>query len=308
MKILVSGSSGLVGTALLPFLTRGGHEVHRLVRGGTAGERAIRWDPERGVDDARELEGFDAVVHLAGESIASGRWTPGRKQRIHDSRARGTRVLAEAVARTSAKPRVFVCASAIGFYGSRGDERLDETSASGQGFLAQVCRDWEAACEPLLRAGVRVAHTRFGMILAARGGALPRILLPFRFGAGGRVGSGKQWWSWIALDDVLGAIAHVLARNDLAGPVNVVSPGATTNEEFTRVVARVLHRPALFPAPAFALRLGLGEMADELLLASQRVEPAVLRRSGFAFAHPELEGALRHPLGRNTSVPRTVGA
>ncbi len=296
MKILVSGASGLVGSALCPRLESSGEQVYRLVRHAPARAHEIVWDPERGVADPAQLEGFDAVVHLAGESIGAGRWTEARKERIRSSRAVGTRGLAEALARVTRKPRAFVCASAVGWYGNRGDERLDETSPPGSGFLAEVCREWEAACEPLARAGVRVVNTRFGMILAPHGGALPKMLVPFRMGIGGRLGSGDQWMSWIALDDVLGGIRHVLARPDLSGPVAFTAPSPVTNAEFTRVLARVLRRPAIVPAPAIALRLVLGEMADELMLAGQRVLPAALQRAGYAFMHPELEGALRHVL------------
>jgi uncharacterized protein (TIGR01777 family) len=296
MKLLVSGSSGLVGAALCRRLADRGDEVHVLMRRATAAAREIAWDPERGVANPELLEGFDAVVHLAGEGIASGRWTRARKERIRSSRTVGTRVLAEALARVARKPNAFLCASAVGWYGNRGDERLDETSAPGTGFLAGVCREWEEACQPLARAGVRVANLRFGMILSSSGGALAKMLLPFRMGAGGRLGSGAQWMSWIALDDVVGAVEHVLSKTEIRGPVDFTAPGAVTNAEFTRVLARVLRRPAVLPAPAFALRLVLGEMADELLLASQRVAPAVLQRTSYAFAHPELEGALRHVL------------
>ncbi len=242
------------------------------------------------------LQGLDAAVHLAGESIAQ-RWTPERKARILKSRARGTRLLSESFARLTQLPCVLLCASAIGYYGDRGEEVLTEESPSGVGFLAEVCREWEAACEPAVRKGIRVVNLRIGVVLSAAGGVLPRMLLPFRMGLGGRVGHGRQYMSWIALDDLVGVIVHALTCDTLAGPVNAVAPHPVTNVEFTRTLGRVLRRPTVLPIPAFAARLALGEMADGLLLASTRVQPARLAASGYAFRYPELEGALRHVLG-----------
>jgi uncharacterized protein (TIGR01777 family) len=297
MRISVTGSSGLIGSALVPFLTAQGHEVGRVVRSTTAAG-AWRWDPSAGHVDAGAVNGKDAVVHLAGENIAAGRWSAARKARIRDSRVRGTRVVAEAVARADPRPKALLCASAMGFYGDRGDERLTEASAPGRGFLSEVSREWEEACAPARDQGVRVVNLRFGIVLSPAGGALAKMLLPFRLGAGGVVGSGKQWWSWVALDDVAGAIQHALVTPGLAGPVNVAVPNPVTNAEFTRTLGRVLARPTLFPVPAFAARLAFGEMADALLLASTRIVPERLQQTGYVFRHPELESALRHLLGR----------
>lgn len=297
MRILVSGSSGLIGSALLPALAASGHTVGRLVRPGrTRAAGDVAWDPAVGRIDAASLEGFDAVVHLAGESIAGGRWTAKRKQRIRDSRITSTRLLSESLARLSRPPRVLVSASAIGFYGDRGAEVLTELSPAGSGFLAETCKEWEAASEPAARKGIRVVNFRFGMVLAAKGGALAKMLSPFKLGLGGPLGRGTQWVSWITLEDVLGVTQRAIADERLQGPVNAVVPAAVTNREFTRTLARVLNRPAVLTAPAFALRLALGEMADALLLASDRVSPQRLQASGYRFLYPELEPALRHLL------------
>jgi uncharacterized protein (TIGR01777 family) len=299
--VAVSGASGLVGGALVPALAAAGHRVVRLVRPGSppAAAETVRWDPAAGTIDAAALEGVYALVHLAGESVAAGRWTPERKRRIHQSRERPTRLLAEACARLARPPRVLLAASATGYYGDRGDETLTEASASGAGFLAEVCRAWEAATEPAARAGIRVVNLRIGIALSRQGGALAKLLPPFRLGVGGPVGSGRQWMSWIALDDLISAILHALATDSLAGPVNAVAPHPVTNREFGRTLGRVLRRPAVLPLPAFAARLMLGEMADELLLASQRIRPMRLEATGFAFRYPTLEGALRAALERD---------
>jgi uncharacterized protein len=298
MKILVSGSSGLVGSALIPRLATGGHHVTRLVRNSvTLGAAAIRWDPSLGHLDAALLEGFDAVIHLAGESIASGRWTQAKKTRIGDSRFGSTRLLSETIVKLKNPPKVLLCASAVGYYGDRGDEVLDEDTAPGSGFLAGVCRAWEAAAETAATKGVRVVQHRFGVILSPKGGALKRMLTPFRLGAGGRIGHGRQFVSWISIDDVLGVLEYALTTTALRGPVNTVSPRPVTNDELTRTLGRVMHRPTIFPMPAFAARLAFGEMADALLLASQRVEPKRLLASGYRFRHADLESALRHLLG-----------
>jgi len=297
MRILVTGASGLVGSALVPFLASRGDDVVRLVRAEPKpGTNEIRWDPDKGVDDVTALEGFDGVVHLAGENISEGRWTDEKKIRIRDSRVKGTRVLADLLAQLAEPPKVFVSASAIGFYGSRGDEVLNEQSASGDDFLAEVCREWELATRPAADKGVRVVNLRFGVILSREGGALEKMLTPFKLGVGGRVGDGWQYMSWITLDDVIGTIHHALTRDALHGPVNVVTPRAVTNREFTKTLGGVLSRPTLLPVPAFALRLAFGEMADALLLSSMRVEPLRLKESGYGFQYPELEGALRHLL------------
>jgi uncharacterized protein (TIGR01777 family) len=294
MRVLVTGASGLIGTALVQSLRRDGHEAIALVRRSPQGAGELQWNPA--VADAQPFEGADAVVHLAGESIACGRWTAERKKKIVESRLVGTQNLAESIAKATRRPAVLVSASAIGYYGDRADELLTESSSSGSGFLAQVARGWEAATEPAARAGVRVVAPRIGVVLAGQGGALPKMALPFRFGLGGRVGSGKQWMSWITLDDLVRLLVYAVTNELIRGPVNAVSPQSVTNAEFTRTLARVLHRPAIFPAPAFAVRLVLGEMADELLLASQRVEPKVAMESGFRFQYPQLETALGHAL------------
>ncbi len=303
MRVVVSGSRGLVGSALVPFLTTAGHRVTRLVRGTAAGPDEIAWDPVRGLVDASRLDGVDAVVHLAGENIAAGRWTPARKAEIRRSRVDGTRNLCDVLARLPHPPTVLVSASAVGLYGDRGDEILTEESASGTGFLTDVCRDWEAATEAASRAGIRVVNLRFGMVLSPRGGALQKLLLPFRLGLGGRIGDGRQFTSWIAVDDAVGVIHHALCEGSARGPVNAVAPGSVSNAEFTRTLARVLGRPALLPVPVFAARLAFGELADALLLASTRVMPARLQASGYQFRFPDLESALRHLLGRVGTRP-----
>jgi uncharacterized protein (TIGR01777 family) len=298
MKILVSGSSGLVGGALTAFLTTGGHEVLRLVRKSSEQDNAILWNPSAGQIDRAALEGIEAVVHLAGEGIATRRWSVAQKARILDSRVQGTRLLCEAITELETPPQTFVCASAVGFYGDRGEETLDETSGVGTGFLADVCQQWEAACEPAREKGIRVVNLRTGMVLSPQGGALKSMLLPFKMCVGGVVGAGKQFWSWIALDDLVGAIHHALTCDDLSGPVNATAPNSVTNREFTKTLGKVLRRPTIFPMPAFAARLALGEMADELLLPSVRAQPKRLQETGYEFRYPDLEGALRHVLGR----------
>lgn len=297
MKVVVTGSRGLVGSAFLSSLTAGGHQAVRLVRGHSAPGEFL-WDPEKGSVDTQAFAGADAVVHLAGENIAAGRWTESRKLRIRDSRVGGTRVLAEAQARLERKPRVLVCASAIGFYGDRGDETLTEASSAGSGFLPEVCKEWEAASRPAAQAGIRVAQLRFGIVMTPKGGALQKMLLPFQMGAGGRLGSGRQWFSWVALDDVVGALHHAMLTEGLAGPVNVVAPNPVTNAEFTKTLGRVLRRPTVAAVPAFAARALFGEMADALLLSGARVSPRRLLDTGYRFLYPDLEGALLHVLGR----------
>ena len=298
MKILVTGSSGLLGSALLPVLKANGHEVIRMVR--SAQPDCIQWDPGAGTIDTAALEAIPniaAAVHLAGENIA-GRWTVGKKEKIRKSRINGTRMLAEALGHLLPRPKVLVCASAIGFYGNRGDEMLTEVSAMGNGFLAEVCRDWEAAAQPAASQGIRVVFARLGVVLSPAGGALSKMLFPFRMGVGGVVGSGRQYLSWITPDDASAAINHSLVNESLNGPVNLVTPNPVTNHEFTKTLGRVLSRPTVFPLPAFAARLALGEMADHLLLGSTRVQPVRLAASGYSFMFPELEGALRHVLGK----------
>ena len=303
MHVAVTGSRGLVGSALVSFLTTGDHRVTRLVRGAPVGPDEVAWDSGRGMADLSRLDGVDAVVHLAGENIAAGRWTPARKAEIRRSRVEGTQRLCEALARLARPPRTVVSASAVGFYGDRVAEIVTEDSAPGTGFLPDVCREWEAATEPAFRAGIRVVNLRFGMVLTPAGGALRKMLLPFRLGAGGRVGNGQQFMSWIALDDAIGAIHHCLCEESVRGPVNVAAPGPVTNADFTHTLARVLRRPAVIPFPAFAARLLFGEMADALLLAGARVIPARLQASGYRFRFPDLESALRHLLGRQEPGP-----
>ncbi len=300
MKIIVSGASGLVGQRLVPALHSQGHEVVRMVRSrAKSGPQAAYWDPESGTIDPAAILGCEAAINLAGESIAAGRWNEKRKQAIYQSRVDATATLAQTLASLELRPRVLVNASAVGYYGPRGAEWLDESGNSGGGdFLSGVCRAWEDATEPALAAGVRVVLARFGVILSGQGGALAKMLTPFRLGLGGVIGSGRQYMSWIAIDDVVGAILHCLNHAELTGPVNVVAPHPVTNAEFTKALGRVLARPTIFPMPAFVAKLAFGEMGEELLLAGQRVRPAKLDRSGYGFQYPELEAALRHLLGK----------
>lgn len=297
MNVLVTGATGLVGTALLPLLTSTGHEAFRLMRSDLKEANDIPWDPVQGVVHTARMEGMDAVVHLAGENIAGKRWSADVKHRIRSSRVDGTRLLCEKLATLKRKPHTLVCASAIGIYGDRGSEILADSASAGDGFLAEVCRDWETACEPARQAGIRVVNLRIGVILSPRGGALKQMLLPFRLGAGGVVGTGRQYWSWIAIDDVIGAIEHCLTHREISGPVNVTAPNPATNYEFTKTLGAVLGRPTILPMPGLLARLALGEMANELLLSSTRVAPERLEASGYRFRCPTLEVALRHVLG-----------
>ena len=299
MRILVSGSTGFLGTALVETLERQGHAVARLVRPATTQKnaagghaQAIQWDPVASQFDAAGAEGADALIHLAGASIAGGRWNASRKALLRSSRIDATRHLIGALAKLQRPPRVMVAASAIGYYGDRGDETLTEASASGNDFLAGLCREWEAETARGAEFGARVVNLRFGIILAAHGGALPRMALPFKFGAGGRLGDGRQWMSWLTLHETVSIIQFAMANSGLTGPVNVVTPNPVRNSEFTEILANTLRRPALFPAPAFALRLALGEMADSLLLISQRVIPSKLADLGYPFLEPNLASAL----------------
>ena len=302
MKIIVTGSTGLIGSALVASLLARGDEVTCLVRKTTDapranGTREVLWSPSRGELNAAELEGHDAAIHLAGDPFGEGRWTDEKKRRIRESRVQGTTLLAETLALLAAPPRVLLTASAVGYYGDRGEELLTETSAAGADFLSDVCRVWEASADAAKAAGIRVVRLRFGVVLSGAGGALAKMLTPFKLGAGGKIGSGKQYMSWIALDDAVGAILHALAHEELEGAVNVVAPRAVTNAEFTKTLGGVLGRPTIFTMPAFAARLAFGEMADAALLASQRAEPSQLKATGYNFKYPELEGALRHVLG-----------
>jgi uncharacterized protein (TIGR01777 family) len=303
LVVAVSGASGFVGRALSAFLSTGGHEVRTIVRtrpGARLAPGDIAWDPARGTIDAAGLEGVDAVVHLAGESIAS-RWTDAKRKAIRDSRVEGTKTLATALATLGARPKVLVSASAVGWYGTRDeriDGRLDERSAAGTGFLAEVCAAWERAADPARAAGIRVVHPRIGMVLAADGGALGQLLDPFTLGLGGPVGTGRQGMSWIALDDLLASILFAITTPSLEGPFNAVAPEPVSNAEFGRTLGRVLRRPAFLPLPGFAVKTLFGAMGEELLLGGAFVVPRALERAGFRFDHPSLESALRFALGR----------
>ncbi|MGO9590876.1 MAG: TIGR01777 family oxidoreductase [Candidatus Acidiferrales bacterium] len=299
MKILISGSSGLVGKALSSALRAEGHTVARLVRpGGALSSGDVSWDPMAATMDTAAIEGADAVVHLSGASIAGGRWTPARKAVLRSSRIDTTRVLVDSLINLRTKPSVLVCASATGYYGNRGDEILTESSSAGTDFLSLLARDWEGEAARAEMNGIRTATLRFGLILAADGGALPQMLLPFRLGLGGRFGTGAQWMPWIALEDVIAIAKLAIADARVCGPWNVVAPNPVRNSEFTRILADVLHRPAVFPVPAFALRLALGEMAEPLLLASQRAVPARLLAMQHKFRFETLEPALRATLAK----------
>jgi len=264
------------------------------VRSSASGEDRILWNPTQ-PPDPKSVSGFDAVIHLAGETVV-GRWTKSKKVAIRDSRVLGTRNLADGLAQAPERPGVLISASAVGYYGDRGDEQLREESRAGSGFLAEVCREWEAAAESAANSGIRTVQIRIGMVLSPDGGALQKMLPPFRLGLGGKIGSGRQWMSWVHVQDIVGAILQIMKTDSLQGPINMVSPNPATNAEFTKTLARVLPRPAIFPMPAFAARVAFGQMADELLLASQRVEPAKLLASGYTFQHPELRLALQEIL------------
>ena len=301
MKILIGGSHGLVGTALIKSLETEGHEIFRLVRHAPTSKTEVEWSPDRYSIALARIEGFDAVVNLAGESIAEGRWTDDKKRRIRESRVKGTKLLGDALANLAVPPKIFVCASAIGFYGNRGDELLTETSAAGGDFLAKVCAEWEDATALATEKGIRVVNARFGVILDTNGGALKKMLPPFRMGVGGKVGSGKQWMSWIALDDVVAGIQFALANDSIKGPVNFVAPVPVTNAEFTKTLGKVLSRPTIFPIPVFAIKLLFGEMGEALLLGGQRVAPERLVAEGYEFSYPQLEQALVHILEKAQS-------
>jgi hypothetical protein len=298
LKIAVSGTAGLVGGALCASLAAAGHSVIRLVRRPPLVANEARWDAARGVIDLDRLEGADAVIHLAGENIAAGRWTTERMDAIRRSRIDGTRALVESLAGLRPRPAAFLCASAVGIYGERGSETLDEDSPPGQGFLAELCQEWERAAQGAVRLGMRCVPLRFGVVLAREGGMLKRMLTPFRLGLGGPIGSGRQYVSWVSMDDLCGAVAHILGERALRGPVNIVAPVPVTSRDFARTLGRVLHRPAILRMPASVLRLAFGRLADEAMLASAHVWPGVLVRTGYAFRHFELQRALEALVGR----------
>jgi uncharacterized protein (TIGR01777 family) len=299
MKIVVSGSTGLIGSALTKALNARGHEVVPLVRRRVSpGEHALTWDPEQGTIDRAGLESADAVVHLAGENVF-GRWSPAKKQRIHDSRVKGTRLVSDALAGLQRPPATLLAASAIGYYGDRGDEPVTEESAPGEDFLAHVARDWEAATVAATRAGIRVVNMRNGVVLTTTGGALAKMLPAFRLGLGGPVGSGNQYLSWIVLDDIVNAMLHLLNHQNVAGPVNMTAPSPVTNREFAKTLGKVLGRPAVVTVPAFALRMAFGTEGAAMLQSGQRVLPGRLSASGFDFSFPDVEPALRHLLAHS---------
>jgi uncharacterized protein (TIGR01777 family) len=305
MRILVSGSTGFLGTSLIAALERDGHQIVRLMRPESAQRetsnartQTVRWDPVAGQFDAEAAERADALVHLAGASIAGGRWSASRKNLLRTSRIEATRHLLVALSRLKYPPRVIVASSATGYYGDRGDETLSETSVPGGGFLSALCREWEAETARGAEFGARVVMLRFGIILAAHGGALPRMALPFKLGVGGRLGSGRQWMSWLTIEEAVGMIRFALVNSELTGPANAVTPNPIRNADFTRILAKTLHRPALLAAWAFALRVALGEMADALLLSSQRVMPSKLEQTGYRFMQPELAIALAEVFGK----------
>jgi len=297
MKILISGSSGLIGTAIRSSLQAQQHDVLCLKRDAAA-VGGVVWNPEAGDIHLEGAKDINVVIHLAGENIASGRWTARKKQRIIDSRVKGTELLAKAISQLDPKPSLFISASAIGYYGSRGDMVLDESSTPDDSFLSDLCQQWEQATRVAQAAGIRVVQIRIGVVLSATGGALKKMLLPFRLGLGGVIGSGKQFMSWITIDDVVGAVGHLIANEAVSGPVNLVSPEPVSNHQFTKTFGSVLRRPTIFPMPAFAARLAFGQMADELLLASTRVMPVHLQETGYCFQHTKLNDALTHVLER----------
>lgn len=298
MKILISGASGLVGTHLIPVLEAKGYEIFKLVRKTPRGADEIQWDAKTEFSDTEQakLENFDAVVHLAGDNVASENWSDDKKRRIRESRVVGTRALVDALKKTENPPKTFVSASASGFYGDRKDEILTEESAKGAGFLPDVCDEWEAEARKAEEFGARVVNPRIGVVLAKDGGALEKMLTPFKLGVGGVIGSGKQWMPWIALDDLIGVIVFALENENLTGAVNTIAPEIVTNEEFTKTLGKAINRPTILPIPAFAIKLLYGEMGETLLLQGQRMTPKKLQDAGFEFQFPNLEGALKHVL------------
>ena len=300
MNIVMGGAGGMIGQALSQAFQEDGADIHRLVRPSSdkgRQDRTVAWDPEQGTIDAAKLEGKDAVVHLGGESLVSGYWSEARKKRIRDSRVKSTELLGKTLAGLQNPPKTFVCASAIGFYDQHANTKLDETAPAGKGFLADVCSDWEAATRDAANAGIRVVNARIGIVLTPKGGALAKMLTPFKMGVGGRLGSGRQGMSWIALTDVVRALQFCVHHGSLSGPVNLTAPNPVDNREFTRILGNVLHRPTLFPVPGFAIRLAMGEMGRALLLSGAQILPTKLNQAGFQFQSAELESALLHELG-----------
>ena len=299
LHILMSGASGVVGSSLIPFFTTGGHRVTRLVRRTNLRDENERfWDPQKGVLDLQDTDNFDVVIHLSGENIGQGWWTPQKKKRIIDSRNMTTSLIAETIARLKKPPRAFLCASAIGYYGDRGNEVMTEENECGADFISNVCDEWEQAAFPAQEKGIRTVLLRIGMVLSPVGGALKRLLPSFNLGLGGKVGSGEQYMSWISMDDMIGTIYHAINDATLSGPINIVAPDPVSNLELVRTLGRVISRPSLFTLPAWLIKLVFGEMGQEILLASTRVKPEKMTTAGYRFRHPDLEGALRHLLGR----------
>jgi uncharacterized protein (TIGR01777 family) len=297
MKFLVTGSSGLIGSDLVAALKDRGHQVIRLVRSeDQLSDNRLLWDPEHHELNMADFEGFDVVINLAGENIASGLWTEAKKKKIRDSRVLTTHMLCELLAMLNKPPKILVNASAVGYYGDRGDEILDENSLPGTGFLAEVCQKWEEATKPASDKGIRVILLRFGAILSSKGGVLGKMRLPFKLGLGGVIGSGKQYMSWISIDDLIGVVLHVISNDSLSGPVNTVTPEPVTNKEFTKTLGKTLNRPTILPVPAFAVKLIFGEMGDELLLSSTKAVPSKLEASDYTFLYPDLASALKHLL------------
>jgi uncharacterized protein (TIGR01777 family) len=307
LNILITGSTGLIGSELASLLKKNHHRIVRLVRKAPTGSDEVRWDPSTGIPDKASIEGLDAVIHLAGENIAASRWTKEQKKRIEESRIQGTQLLAQSLSHLFDPPKVLISVSAVGYYGDRGDTKLNETSPPGSGFLAGLCREWEAATAPASRRNIRVVHPRLGMVLSAAGGSLAKMLPPFRMGIGGRIGSGKQYISWIAIDDLVRIIEYAIQDESFRGPVNAVAPYPVTNSEFSEILGRLLHRPSFMALPAFAARLLWGQLADEVLLASARVSPERLLQSHYKFLYPTLEAALQHILYPTSSQEHSKG-
>lgn len=300
MKILIAGSSGFIGSELLSCLRGRGHEVVRIVRSESQmTSDAILWDPQHHELTPKDFEGFDVLINLAGENVSEGRWTEEKKRKIKDSRLLGTRILCEMVTRLQSPPRLLISASAIGYYGSRGDQFLTEKSPPGKGFLAEVCKKWEAVTEPATIRGIQVVQLRIGVVLSPKGGALKKMLMPFKLGLGGVIGSGNQWVSWISMDDLMGVFLHIIGHSEIHGPVNAVAPNPVTNRKLTEEIGAILRRPTIFPVPEFLVRMMFGEMGEELLLSSTRVVPEVLNNTGYTFLYPELKDALAYMIEKS---------